>query len=67
MLSEALKAAAQEAEEFEKRQQALEARLDFYDTRVFMLEDENRKLKDVLSKAKNSLYDIVLSLEELEN
>lgn len=67
MLSEALKAAAQEAEEFEKRQQNLEVRLDFYDTRVLILEDENRKLKSVLSKAKNSLYDIVLSLEELEN
>lgn len=67
MLSEALKAAALEAEELEKRQQNLETRLDFYDSRVLMLEDENRKLKGVLSKAKNSLYDIVLSLEELEN
>lgn len=67
MLSNALRAAAQEAEELEKRQLEQETRLMICEDRVTMLEEENRKLRGVLSKAKESLYAIVLSLDELEN
>lgn len=66
MLSEALKAAAQEAEELEKRQKDQETRLAICEDRIHALENESRRLKGVLSKAKNSLYDVILSLEELE-
>ena len=66
MLSNALRAAAQEAEELEKRQLEQETRLMICEDRVTMLEEENRKLRGVLSKAKESLYAIVLSLDELE-
>lgn len=66
MLSEALKAAAQEAEKLEKRQEDQEARLTTCEDRILALETESRRLKGVLSKAKDSLYEVILSLEELE-
>ena len=66
MLSEALKAAAYEAEELEKQQKTQEARLATCEDRVLALENENQRLKGVLSKAKDSLYNVILSLEELE-
>ena len=67
MLSDALKAAAQEAEELEKMQKDQESRLISYETRICMLEDETLKLKGTLKKVKDSLYSVVIALNELEN
>ena len=67
MLSDALKAAAQEAEALEKRQKDQESRLITYETRICMLEDETLKLRGTLNKVKDSLYSVVIALNELEN
>ena len=67
MLSDALKAAAQEAEALEKRQKDQESRLITYETRICMLEDETLKLKGTLKKVKDSLYSAVIALNELKN
>ena len=67
MLSDALKAAALEAEELEKRQKEQESRLIIYETRLCKLADETLKLRSTLDKVKDSLYSAVLALNELEN
>ena len=67
MLSDALKAAAHEAEELEKKQKEQESRLIIYEARICELEDEALKLKGTLKKVKDSLYSAVIALNELEN
>lgn len=67
MLSDALKAAAQEAEKLEKMQKDQESRLISYETRICILEDETLKLKGTLKKVKDSLHSVVIALNELEN
>ena len=67
MLSDALKAAAYEAEELEKKQKEQESRLIIYEARICELEDETLKLKSTLKKVKDSLYSAVIALNELKN
>jgi TRAP-type C4-dicarboxylate transport system substrate-binding protein len=67
MLSDALRAAAQEAEELEKNQQAQETILNGHGARICELEDRDQKVRETLKKVKDSLYSVVLALDELEN
>lgn len=66
-LSDALRAAAQEAEELEKNQKTQETILHSHDARICELWDQDQKVRETLKKVKDSLYSVVLALEELEN
>ena len=67
MLSDALRAAAYEAEELEKNQKTQETILHGHEARICELWDRDQKVRETLKKVKDSLYSAVLALEELEN
>ena len=66
-LSEALLAAAHEAEELEKQQKDQDARLNICEARTCELNDKYDKLKGSLKKVREALLAGVIALEELEN
>ena len=66
-LSDALLAAAHEAEELEKQQKDQDARLNICEARTCELNDRYDKLKGSLKKVKEALLASVIALEELEN
>ena len=66
-LSEALLAAAHEAEELEKQQKDQDARLNICEARTCELNARYDKLKGSLKKVKEALLASIIALEELEN
>lgn len=66
-LSDALRAAAHEAEELEKKQQEQDSRINICEARLDELDHRYDKLKGSLKKVKEALLAGVIALEELEN